>query len=90
MGATLGSAFVFESYNRELLDMVKSTQGVALQICNTFLLEKALPVYGKSLMSDAPFEIKDTFEMLTTSKKTVQMTEKCEGVSTWQASKKMS
>ena len=38
------SAFVFENYNRELLDMVKSSQGVALQICRTFLLAKVLPV----------------------------------------------
>lgn len=71
---------VFENYNRQRLEMVKSTQGVALQICKTFLLEKALPVYAKSLMGNAHFEVKDTFDILTTSKKSVQMVEQFEGV----------
>lgn len=60
--------------------MVKSTQGVALQICRTFLLEKVLPVFGKSLMSDAPFEVKDSFQLITISKKAVQRVEQSEGV----------
>ena len=37
------SAFVFESYNAELFQMFKGTQGVPLQICKTFALHRSLP-----------------------------------------------
>ncbi|KAI2645226.1 Na(+)/H(+) antiporter subunit D [Labeo rohita] len=59
------SAFVFESYNAKLLDMIKSTQGVALQIVKTFWLQKALPFYGQTIMKDASNECKEIFETLT-------------------------
>lgn len=41
------SAFTFESYNQRILKMIKSTQGVPLQIAKTFQLQKALPLYAK-------------------------------------------
>ncbi len=68
------SAFVFESYNAELLDMIKSTQGVALQIVKTFWLQKALPFYGQTIMKDASNECKEIFESLTRPKKLKHVT----------------
>lgn len=56
------SAFVFESYNAKLLDMIKSTQGVALQIVKTFWLQKALPFYGQTILKHASNECKEIFE----------------------------
>ena len=37
------SAFMFESFNAELLKMIKGTQGVPKQILNTFCLTRAIP-----------------------------------------------
>lgn len=67
------SAFVFESYNAKLLDMIKSTQGVALQIVKSFWLQKALPFYGQTIMKDASNECK-IFESLTRPKQLKHVT----------------
>lgn len=68
------SAFVFESYNAKLLDMIKSTQGVALQIVKMFWLQKALPFYGQTLLKDASNECKEIFESLTRPKQLKDVT----------------
>nr|XP_055062963.1 uncharacterized protein LOC129446026 [Misgurnus anguillicaudatus] len=72
------SAFVFESYNAKLLDMIKSTQGVALQIVKTFWLQKALPFYGQTIMQDASNECKEIFEILTRPKQLKHVTRTCD------------
>lgn len=39
------SAFVYEGFNHKLLDMIKGTQAVPLQICKTFALQRSLPMF---------------------------------------------
>lgn len=58
------SAFTFESYNHSLLKMIKSTQGIPLQIAKTFQLQKGLPLYAKKTLSNASSECISTFEDL--------------------------
>lgn len=58
------SAFTFESYNHSLLKMIKSTQGVPLQIAKTFQLQKGLPLYAKKTLSNASSECISAFEDL--------------------------
>lgn len=72
------SAFVFESYNAKLLDMIKSTQGVALQIVKTFWLQKALPFYGQTILKHASNECKEIFETLTRPKQLKHVTRTCD------------
>ena len=45
------SAFVFEGYNAQLIEMFKGTQAVPLQICKTFLLRRAIPSLAQNLKS---------------------------------------
>ena len=42
------SAFLFESYNSELLQMFQGTQGVPIQLLKTFVLERTIPSLTKS------------------------------------------
>jgi len=44
------SAFIFESYNAVLLNMVQGTQGVPMQILHTFYLHRAIPFNVKSVL----------------------------------------
>jgi len=44
------SAFVFESYNSDLISMFKGTQAVPLQICKNFALHRALPMLTKQVL----------------------------------------
>ena len=39
------SAFVYEAFNAKLLDMIKGTQAVPLQICKTFALQRSLAMF---------------------------------------------
>ncbi|KAA0724033.1 hypothetical protein E1301_Tti022019 [Triplophysa tibetana] len=57
--------------------MIKSSQGVALQIVKTFLLQKALPFYGQSIMKDASNECKEIFEILTGPRQLKHVTHTC-------------
>ena len=41
------SAFVFESFNGVLLEMIRGTQAVPLQVCKTYLLKRTLPMFTK-------------------------------------------
>lgn len=38
------SAFIYEAFNGTLLEMIKGTQGVPLQICKTYALQRSLPM----------------------------------------------
>jgi len=47
------SAFIYEAFNSNLLDMIKGTQAVPLQICKTFVLQRALPMFiARASLSD--------------------------------------
>lgn len=61
------SAFLFESYNAVLLNMIRGTQGVPVQIVRTFCLTRAIPLNVKATLpqcSDAQkaiiLDIKET------------------------------
>ena len=48
------SAFVYEAFNAKLLDMIKGTQAVPLQICKTFTLQRSLPMFmARATASDS-------------------------------------
>lgn len=75
------SAFVFEAYNADILDMIKSTHGVSLQIVKTFWLQKALPIFKEKIMPAATpeyLEVLETFALRR--KKCLQNVSRCPGV----------
>lgn len=69
------SAFLFEDYNGHLLNQVKSSKAVPLQICKRILLERALPHIAKPHMSNASTDVKAFFSEMTSAKHHVK---KCE------------
>ena len=76
------SAFVFESFNGILLEMIKGTQGVPLQICKTFALSRAMPMFcSKAIASrDCSIEYKDILRSFVTTKSSVQHSIALDGV----------
>ena len=72
------SAFVFESYNGVLLDMIKSSQGVALQIMKTVWLQVAFPSFAKKAMGGAEYSA--LLESFSDKKKRVTQVSRSHGV----------
>lgn len=52
------------SYNHNLLQLIKSTQAVPLQIAKEFQLQKGLPLYAKKTLSNASSKCILAFEAL--------------------------
>jgi len=45
------SAFLYESFNGNLLSLIKGTQRVPLQICKSYLLQRSMPLLSASVTS---------------------------------------
>ncbi|KAK6471038.1 hypothetical protein HHUSO_G29953 [Huso huso] len=70
------SAFLYESYNGCLLQMIKGTQGVPLQICKKFLIEKALLLHATEMAGTPKGELLNYF--IGTNRK-IKLAEEIEG-----------
>ena len=76
------SAFVYEAFNAKLLNMIKSTQAVPLQICKTFVLQRSLPMYVARVTSsdNCNSEYKAILESLIPSATRLQHSDSVGGV----------
>lgn len=74
------SAFVFESYNGIILDMIKSSQGVSLQIMKTVWLQVAFPSFSQKTMVSASDDYLALLESFSVEKKMVQEVSRSHGV----------
>ena len=74
------SAFVYESYNGNILEMIKSSQGVSHQIIKTVWLQMALPSFARKVMEGASKECLGLFGSFSDKKKKLQTVDRCHGV----------
>lgn len=74
------SAFVFESYNGIILDMIKSSQGVSQQIMKTVWLQVAFPSFAKKALGGASDEYVSLLESFSREKKKVKEVSRAHGV----------
>lgn len=76
------SAFVYEAFNAKLLDMMKGTQAVPLQICKTFALQRSLPVFMSraTASGSCTSEYKTIFQSLLSGATRLQHSETVNGV----------
>lgn len=66
------SAFLFESFNAVLLNMVKGTQGVPMQILHTFYLICAIPSNLKSVLQRCSVSQRIFIQSLTTHQRHIR------------------
>lgn len=68
------SAFIYESFNGDLLKMIRGTQAVSLQICKTFALKRAIPRFCASATAaeNCSVEYLDILQSFLTNKSRVK------------------
>ncbi|MGH0116610.1 UNVERIFIED_CONTAM: hypothetical protein FKN15_057450 [Acipenser sinensis] len=74
------SAFVFENCNGKLLDLVKNSKDVPLQVCKNFLILRALPQIAKPHLRNASAEFQLFFSRMTSTDHHIHSVEKYNGV----------
>ena len=66
------SAFMFEAFNAVLLKMIRGTQGVPMQILNTFYLTRAIPHNIRNVLPNCSHSEKLFIETLTTHRRKIK------------------
>jgi len=66
------SAFLFESYNSVLLNMIRGTQGVPMQILHSFFLTRAIPSNVANVLPDCSPAEQEFIQSLTSHRRTVK------------------
>lgn len=63
------SAFQFEAFNGVLLRLIKSSNAVVLQICNSYLRIRCMPLYEKEIMHRAIMPIQRLYTIMKDNSK---------------------
>ncbi|XP_034153144.1 uncharacterized protein LOC114840948 isoform X1 [Esox lucius] len=82
------SAFQFEAYNMDLIEMVKSTQSVPIQICKVFWMKKALPLYASQTLKNPSSECSAVLGQLLSGKRERKHAVRCLGITAFGPPKK--